>query len=166
MDYSKKMKNIKVDYLGNLPEFIDEVAKYWQAEWASNKSEAGFIKQRNSILKKLNADNPPFIILAHEDGNFVGTAALFTNDLESRPDLSPWLGGVFVLPKYRGKGIASSLINQVMTQAKKIGYQKIYLHTEHTAGLYEKLGWIKLCGCKNDQGEKSMIYYYIIDEPQ
>ncbi len=158
------MENIKIDYLGNRPELIDEVAKYWQAEWARDKSEIGFVKQRNRILKKLNIDKLPFILVAHEDGKFVGTAALFTNDLESRPDLSPWLGGVFVLPKYRGRGMASLLINIVITQAKNIGYKNIYLHTEHTAGLYEKLGWIKLCKCKNDQGEDSMIYYYIIDD--
>lgn len=146
------------DYLAHCPKFVDEVAKYWQIEWSKDKSNMGFVKQKASILKKFSTSHPPFILVAHQDGKFVGTAALFVNDLESRQDLTPWLGGVFVVPDFRGKGVATSLIEKVLTHAKNIGFKKVYLHTEHTAGLYKKLGWKKMCKCKNDSDEESIIY--------
>jgi hypothetical protein len=46
-----------------------------------------------------------FILLA--DGEPVGTASLAAHDLDERPDLTPWLAGVFVDPHTRGQGYAA-----------------------------------------------------------
>jgi GNAT superfamily N-acetyltransferase len=43
----------------------------------------------------------------------VGTAGLMRSDLESRPDLTPWLGGLFVEPAFRARGHATALVRQV-----------------------------------------------------
>lgn len=152
------MDNIEYQNLADCPDLVDEVVKFWQAEWSSDKSEAGFERQKQSILKKLNIDIVPLIFVAHQNRKFVASAALFLHDLDSRTDLSPWMGGIFTVPEYRGRGIAKMLIAKIEAKAKELGYSKIYLHTEHTAGLYQKLGWQKLCDCQNDQGEPSEIY--------
>lgn len=62
------------------------------------------------------------------------------DDLESRPDLYPWLINVFVDEKFRGKGVFRALMNTVNGHAKKANLQELYLYTEHV-GLYEKFGW-------------------------
>jgi len=151
-------QNIHFDFLGNCPEFIDDIARHWQAEWSSDKETSGFNKQKTGLLKKLNTDRPPFVIVAFSGKKLIGTASLFEQDLDSRPDLTPWLAGVFVLPEYRGRGVASRLIQKVLDEAKNIGFKIVYLHTETTAGLYEKLGWKKVADCYNDQNLRSTIY--------
>lgn len=156
--------NLKINYLADHPELVDQVAEWWQAEWSSDKSEAGFERQKQSILAKLNTDKAPFIMVARINGKFIASAALFLHDLDSRHDLSPWLSGVFTVPEYRGRGIAKTLMKKVLDTARKLGYDKIYLHTEHTAELYQKLGWQKLCNTTTDQGETSEIYRLIIND--
>jgi GNAT superfamily N-acetyltransferase len=71
----------------------------------------------------------------------VATASLVNADLDARPDLSPWLGGVFVDPPFRGQGHAAALVRRVEDAARAAGIATLWLHTEHTAGLYAKLGW-------------------------
>ena len=52
-----------------------------------------------------------YILLA--DGRPVGTASLAAKDLEERPELTPWLAGVFVEPESRGRGYAARLVAAV-----------------------------------------------------
>lgn len=172
------MSEIIIENLATCPELVDQVAGYWQAEWSSDKGPTGFETQKRSIEKNLNTHKAPFILVAYTEPNtlraclpagkresrsLVGTAALFLHDLDSRPDLSPWMGGIFTAPEYRGRGIAKNLIEKVLCKAQELGYHTIYLHTEHTAGLYTKLGWQKLCDTITDQGEQSEIYFLNID---
>ncbi len=152
------INDIIYENLALCPQFVDDVAKYWHAEWSSDKSVSGLAKKRQSIVSKLNINKVPFIFVAHNSQQFVGSVALFEYDLDLKRDFSPWISGVYTVPEYRGKGVAKTLIHKILLQAKKLGYNKIYLHTEHTADLYTKLGWIKLCDCFNDRGEPSEIY--------
>jgi predicted N-acetyltransferase YhbS len=59
----------------------------------------------------------------------------------SRPQLAPWLAGVFVKPQCRGKGIGSELVRRIEAEARSLGVSTLYLYTPHTESLYERLGW-------------------------
>ncbi len=154
-----KSKICKIEYLANNPEFIDIVAHYWQQEWSVDKSEVGFAKRKAGIEQKLNTNWIPLIMIAIEGGVCVGTIALFDHDLKSRADLTPWLGGVFVAPEHRGRGVARELVNTAVSEAKDLGIKTLYLHTEGANGLYEKLGWSFMEDITNDHGESSKIYF-------
>jgi N-acetylglutamate synthase-like GNAT family acetyltransferase len=62
------------------------------------------------------------------------------HDLDSRPDIYPWLANLFVDEDYRLQGVATGLINQAINQSKKIGLKELYLYTKYT-NLYEKFGF-------------------------
>ena len=66
----------------------------------------------------------------------VGTAGLLRSDLESRPDLTPWLGGLFVEPAFRGRGHATALVRQVEEFARAASVPVLWLYTLHAEGLY------------------------------
>lgn len=154
-----KPNEMKIDFLANHLDFIDEIALTWQKEWIKDKTEKGFDKLKTRMLDKLNKNKTPFILVAIDDNSWVGTASLWEKDLDKRPDLTPWIAGVYVKEEYRGKGIATKLISKVLEMSKKLGYKTIYLHTEEAMGLYEKLGWSKLEESINDQGEPTTVYY-------
>lgn len=71
----------------------------------------------------------------------VGTAGLMHSDLESRPDLTPWLGGLFVEPVFRGRGHATALVRQVEDVARAASVPVLWLYTLKAERLYRRLGW-------------------------
>jgi GNAT superfamily N-acetyltransferase len=89
----------------------------------------------------MNRGALPIAWLAHEGGRAMGTAALRATDLPGREDLGPWLGGVYVAPDFRGRGIASALCRTVESRAAELGFRKLYLFTLDQQRLYERLGW-------------------------
>lgn len=80
-------------------------------------------------------------VLFEPDGTPVGTASLAQRDLDTRPDLAPWLAGVFVLPGHRGRGHASALVRHVEGFAAGLGIGRLWLFTDTAAELYARLGW-------------------------
>ena len=71
----------------------------------------------------------------------VGTASLIADDMSIRRELSPWLASVFVVPEYRGQGIASTLVRRVEAEATASGFERFYLYTPDQQALYRRLGW-------------------------
>jgi GNAT superfamily N-acetyltransferase len=64
----------------------------------------------------MNADRIPMTIIALDDGEPIGTAALTDHDMETHRELSPWLGGVYVVPAARGRGVARALVGDVIAR--------------------------------------------------
>ena len=73
-----------------------------------------------------------------------GSAALVACDMETRPELSPWLASVFVAPEFRRQGIGAALVRHVMAQAKQANFERVYLFTPDRSDFYRKLGWRNL----------------------
>lgn len=93
------------------------------------------------FLTHMNRDTLPIAWVAHDDSEVFGTAALRASDLEGREDLTPWLGGVYVLPQFRRRGIASALCAVVEQKARHFGASSLYLFTTDQSKLYRHLGW-------------------------
>jgi GNAT superfamily N-acetyltransferase len=80
-----------------------------------------------------------FVLLA--DGEPVGTASLSPDDLEERPDLTPWLAGVVVAPHVRGRGYAGRLIAAVEERARAGSIATLWLYTNTAERIYARAGW-------------------------
>jgi GNAT superfamily N-acetyltransferase len=81
--------------------------------------------------------------VALHKGRPVGCALLSAEDLPSRKELTPWLSNLYIKEDYRKMGIGTQLVAFVANEAKRIGFPKMWLFTEHeeTLMLYAKLGW-------------------------
>ncbi len=86
----------------------------------------------------------------------VGTAGLMRSDLESRPDLTPWLGGLFVEPAFRGRGHATALVGRVEDFARVASVRILWLYTLHAEGLYLRLGW-QHAGVEQEEGHDVIL---------
>ncbi|MGJ7461500.1 GNAT family N-acetyltransferase [Halomonas sp. MA07-2] len=71
----------------------------------------------------------------------VGMASLIADDMHDRPDLTPWLASVYMLPAWRGRGIASRLVQRVEEEARAHGIEHFHLFTSDRQSLYRRLGW-------------------------
>lgn len=84
----------------------------------------------------------PSVLVAIMDGKLAGSANLLRCDMKIRNHLTPWLGQLFVAPSYRQRGIGTALISAVVTEAQRIGYDRLYLYTSgELPRFYARLGW-------------------------
>jgi N-acetylglutamate synthase-like GNAT family acetyltransferase len=75
-----------------------------------------------------------------DNDQIIGSYALLTNAIVSRQDLMPWFACLFVDKKYRSQGLAEELINHVINEPQKKGFNTLYLST-NLNDFYEKKGW-------------------------
>lgn len=93
-------------------------------------------------LQGANGDNLiPTVLVMLEEHTPVGMVTLCLNDVEHRPDLNPWLAGLYVDPRYRGKGYGSRLVDELEALAQSAGENRLYLYTPNAEGFYLKAGW-------------------------
>lgn len=83
----------------------------------------------------------PTVLILLEGELPIGMVALCLDDLEGRPDLNPWLAGLYVDPGHRRRGHALLLIDKLETLARSEGIERLSLYTESAADLYAKVGW-------------------------
>lgn len=127
--------------LSQEPYHIPTLAKWHQAEW-SDLNPGQTLEHRIERMQAYLSDKfvPSTFIYKHE-GRLAGSAAIIESDMDTRPELTPWLASVYVAPEFRRQGIGSKLVEHVMRQAKAAGIAKLYLFTPDQADFYKKLGW-------------------------
>ena len=70
----------------------------------------------------------------------VGSASLIAQDMDTRPELSPWLASVYVAAEHRRQGIGSALVRRVAQEAAALGVETLYLFTPDQEHFYARLG--------------------------
>lgn len=136
-----EIKNLK----GNM-EDLERVSKWLYSEWGNNNPHywESWVKYSN---KESDIPQTWGIYVNHE---LAGTYSLWRCDLQSRQDLTPWFGGLYVSEKFRGKEIEGKKLGERMIlhaiyQLKALGFKKAYLFTERTPNYYMRYGWEQLC---------------------
>lgn len=131
---------LKIFNLKDAPQHLEMLAQWHHEQW-SNLNPGETLEQRILRMQPyLHYGLIPTTFIAVED-QLLGSAALVENDMETKPQLSPWLASVFVAPPYRHKGIGSQLVSYAMSQAKSGGIRTLYLFTPDMEKFYYKLGW-------------------------
>ncbi|MGK7861742.1 GNAT family N-acetyltransferase [Falsiroseomonas sp. E2-1-a4] len=115
------------------------VATWLHAEWWAAGGHA--LAEAEAFLRRATGPGLPCALVAERDGVALGTATLDTEDLPSRPDLSPWLASVLVAPAYRRQGVATALVAEVRRRAAALAYPRLWLFTGGQAAFYASLGW-------------------------
>jgi GNAT superfamily N-acetyltransferase len=132
---------MQISYLADHPEFVPTLARWLLEQWRSITLEQTLESRTAKLQMHLNRDVLPIAWVAHVEQEPLGTAALRVHDLEGREDLTPWLGGVYVAPQHRRRGIGAALCGSVEEKARKLGYEEIYLFTLDRQIWYASLGW-------------------------
>ncbi|KAA0013056.1 GNAT family N-acetyltransferase [Billgrantia pellis] len=120
---------------------VPTVASWTYAEWGHLSPGYTAESWCEAFRRECGDAGVPSVFVAMEGDQPVGTAALMARDMHSRPELTPWLASVFVLPEWRGQGIASRLVHRVEAEAADCGVSLFYLFTPDQQALYRRLGW-------------------------
>jgi GNAT superfamily N-acetyltransferase len=134
---------LEFEFLADRADAIPIVSRWYFREWGRPSEGDSIERWRDRMQDYLNRDEIPFAILATDDEEIVGAAQLKHHELEETfPDKEYWLGGVFVLPRLRGKGYGTQIIEHVVEIAPRYGVRTLYLQTAFPdGGLYSRLGW-------------------------
>ena len=89
--------------------------------------------------KALNGDKFISILGLVENNCLLGFIALFKYEDGQDSNLTPWYASMYVKKEYRGNGYSKILNNEILKEAKELGYDKLYLKTD-LENYYEKFG--------------------------
>ena len=151
-------KVMEIKYLANCPEYVEQVVNWIYGEFVVKGKNPCHIEKVNEHFSHTNTNSFPITLVALVNDQCVGTVSLFENDLKNQKALTPWLASLYVDVPYRSKGIAKKLIEQVKEIAKEMGFEVLYLRTEHTAGYYRDLGWTYHEKTIDEKGQETEIF--------
>lgn len=134
--------------LADRKELIAELAELHHAEWKHLNPSLTLEGRAEAIAEAAGREGIPSIFIAVSGSQLVGSAALVQNDMDTKPDLTPWLAAVYVKETFRHQGIATQLIARCEAEAACLSTDSWYLYTEFASRLYEKLGWRHLERCE------------------
>jgi GNAT superfamily N-acetyltransferase len=127
--------------LKTVPQFLPQLAQWHHAQWTYLNPDRSLAQRIADMQPHLESGLIPSTWVAIENNCVLGSASIVHDDMDTHPELAPWLASVFVAPEYRRRGIAAKLVKRVMSEAQKSGIERLYLFTPDQAKLYAGLGW-------------------------
>ena len=132
---------IEVVHLTDRPDLAALAARWtWDAYWR----DAGYTL--DDVHARISAgtarSGTPQTFFALVDDTPAATASFSATDMPERPELTPWLAGVYTDPAFRGHGLATLLVRRVERAARDAGHSQMWLYTRKAEGLYRTLGWV------------------------
>lgn len=143
---------LEVKPLIAMPEYFERVFQSIYSEWGDNNP--NFWRE---WIKNSNLDGIPSTYIVLSNKEYVGTFSFWICDLQARQDLYPWVGGIVVDKKYRGRGIGLYIQEQIKILLRSLDINQAYLFTD-LIGFYEKTGW-KYIGTSYDDKDKIVRLY-------
>jgi predicted N-acetyltransferase YhbS len=122
-------ESVVIEYLASHPQFVPVIASWVFDYWKSKYRLKSVEEQIEKISERLNTNRFPLAFVALQNSQPIGTASLKIQEMTTHKHLYHWLGTVYVVQKYRNKGIGSVLVKRAETKAKELGVKTLYLHT-------------------------------------
>lgn len=136
------------------PEYSERAIDWFASKWGIDRKE--YEKSIHDCINN-NESLPQWYLAVDEEDEIVGGCGLIQNDFVDRTDLFPYLCALFVEEEARGNALGAKLLENARIEAGRLGFDKIYLCTDHTA-YYEKHGWKYIAIGHHPWGETSRIY--------
>lgn len=121
-------------------DLVPTVADWLWREWWRRTGRT--LEEAEAVYAACRAEvGAPQTLVLLSGGTPIGTATLARHDLEERPDLTPWLAGVFVVPEARGRGHVGHLLTAFDEACRAASIKTAWLYTNTAVLLYLQAGW-------------------------
>lgn len=127
--------------LREMPHLLPTLAAWHHLQWEYLNPGRTLEQRIADMQPQLRDGLIPSTWVAVDAGAALGSASLLPHDMDTHPELTPWLASVFVAPEFRRRGIAAQLVRRVMSEAKGGGISTLHLFTPDQARFYAGLGW-------------------------
>ncbi len=149
---------IVIENLSSRTEELQIVSEWLNSEWGRNNPKYW----RSWVMHSNRIDDIPQTWGLYVDNELVGTYSLWLCDLQSRQDLTPWFGGLYVCSTYRGKLIngkklGERMIVHAVKTLRELGYSEAYLFTDKSPEYYMRYGWIPVDTAVDDNDNPVII---------
>lgn len=145
---------MKIINIKNKLNYLKEYVKLCYLEWSDkDKPLVEYMDYKIDNIK--SGDKVISILGLVNEEELIGFISLFKYDGDERKDLTPWYATMYVKKEYRGKGYSKLLNQAIIKEAKRLGYDKVYLKSD-LINYYEKFGAKHIEQLKNGE-----ILYYI-----
>jgi predicted N-acetyltransferase YhbS len=139
-----QMADFQIGYLSENREAIPVLANWQHQEWSELTPNLTVQDRATNLEACANKGQVPITFVSVLGGVVAGCASLVKSDMDSRLELSPWLAGVIVGKRYRGRGIGLALCERVVAEARQLGFDCIYLFTPDAEAFYARQSWREL----------------------
>lgn len=140
--------------LKEVPNLREDIIRHHLEEWPNSEGRLDPAIWGNLGDAAIPADGgtiPLTLVAMTEDGRYIGKGSIIARDLDHRlyRTLGPWMGGLCVLPEFRGHGVGKLLHYTRLRIAAEMGIEELFLFTEQrpypTVEMYRKFGWTVEC---------------------
>lgn len=155
---SKQFSERAILRIADHPDSANEAARWFSDKWGI-PAEAYMESMAESIASEGDAVPQWFIVREGSEpaGPIIAGCGVIDNDFHDRPDLAPNLCALYVEESYRRQGIARSLLEHTRVEVGALGFESLYLVTEHTE-FYERCGWEYLFDVNESEGGTIRMY--------
>jgi N-acetylglutamate synthase-like GNAT family acetyltransferase len=135
---------MEILYLKDCMGAVPIIANWFCKEWGDHYAVQSVEYISGLLLEKANKNTLPLTLVAVANEEIIGTVNLKKMDMDNRPDLSPWMGGLYVREGMRKQGRGARLIEAAVNEANRLGFRHLFLWTATAKDYYLNLGWIHL----------------------
>jgi GNAT superfamily N-acetyltransferase len=121
------IENLKIDYLMNHPNHIEQLAKWRTNEWGKYNNLLTYEYSIKSFKDHCNNNKLPLTYICLENAKPIGMVSLRKEELPEYRHLEPWIGGLFVDQPYRKNGVGSYLLAHVEKKTAALNYKFLHL---------------------------------------
>lgn len=104
-----------------------------------------------------------FAVLETADGEIIGTVGIAP--LGDGDDGVCELRKMYLMPKFRGRGLGARLLKHAIAQARSLGFSRIDLNTkrimEEAVGIYLKFGFVPVEGSPSDRRSDQILALHL-----
>ena len=152
---------LEVFNLADKPEYIQSVVDVFFQEWGSRNNINNHHFWESWVRYSLSKEDIPQTLIGLKDNTLIATAGLWRCDLQSRQDLFPWFGGLWIKPEYRLLGFGTRMQMEALKRLQIMGYRTVYLFTDLN-DYYEKTGWVLFGYAPDEHGSIVKLYKHDI----
>ncbi|MCL1911688.1 MAG: GNAT family N-acetyltransferase [Leptospirales bacterium] len=161
---TKKEKGILILPLDECSRYAAICAHWSYGQWAVRRG-ISFDINLLAYNERAASKTLPRVFVICTDSFPVGMISVKENDMRSRPDLSPWLSALYVMPEYRKAGLGRRLIEHGEEYVRSLGHTVVYLFIDASdesrlTAYYEKLGWVYVGENLDNDGLNVKIYRF------
>ncbi len=148
---------MNIELLADNKTLLPTLAAWYRREWKPYYGAAGPGNARADLESRCNRDSIPIGIVAKENNQPLGVAAL---DFDAATDLTPSIVGLLVADEFRRRGVASGLLSSATRLAGDLGYDHVYISTTVLGDHLLRTGWRWIGAAKFLDGEPGSIYVF------